>query len=187
MKRSPLKRLVRFFYREPDFCIGGKENPYIRRWWVIPRNRYFNIYLHNQLRDDDDRALHDHPWYNVSIILKGGYIEHMPVDKRLYPDDYREMRKLRRAGRIIFRKPTHAHRLTLRNEVQVMDWSKADPLATSAPIRKPQSWSIFITGPRVREWGFWCIDKKKREHRWVHWRAFTDPTDTGKTGKGCAL
>jgi hypothetical protein len=70
----------------PDFIIGGTENPYLLRWWVIPRNRWFNIYPHHMLRDDDPRALHDHPWWNVSIVLKGGYMEHrahgLPVWRR---------------------------------------------------------------------------------------------------------
>ena len=48
--------------RHPDFIVGGKDNPYLLRWFVIPRNPVFNIYLHRFLRSDDDRALHDHPW-----------------------------------------------------------------------------------------------------------------------------
>lgn len=47
--------------RPPDVVIGGDASPYMRRWWVIPRNRRFNVYLHHFLRSDDDRALHDHP------------------------------------------------------------------------------------------------------------------------------
>lgn len=42
--------------RNPDFIIGGAD-PYMLRWWVIPRNKVFNIYLHRFLRSDDDRAL----------------------------------------------------------------------------------------------------------------------------------
>jgi hypothetical protein len=59
--------------RDPDFVIGRAGRPYLRRWWVIPRNRWFNIYLQEILQDDDDRALHDHPWVNCSIILRGSY------------------------------------------------------------------------------------------------------------------
>lgn len=66
VRRWPLakrvaSRLFRPFWRAPDFYIGGNANPYLLRWWVIPRNRFFNVYLHKFLRDDDDRALHDHP------------------------------------------------------------------------------------------------------------------------------
>jgi len=142
------------FPRKPDFIIGGAENPYIRRWWIIPRNTIFNIYLHNMLRDDDDRALHDHPWWNVSIILKGGYLEWFshrgdPVNCIW-----------RGPWSVVFRKPSCAHRLALGYE-------------------KKSSWSLFITGPRVREWGFHC------PRGWVHWKIFTDPTDSSRVGRGC--
>jgi hypothetical protein len=183
--KKALARIRRVFYRPPDFYIGGWENPYIRRWWVIPRNKYFNIYLHNQLRDDDDRALHDHPWFNISIIIRGGYIEHRPVAPHLYPYyDKRVVKMRRKAPCIIFRRAQLAHRLELINEVPSTDWTKVDPRATSQPIHRPQSWSIFITGRRWREWGFWCPGGYKG-WRWVHWEKFTDPKDTGKTGKGC--
>lgn len=62
--------------RPPDFIIGGSNRPYMLRWWLIRRNRFFNIYLHKFLRSDDDRALHDHPWLNMSYLLDGEYIEH---------------------------------------------------------------------------------------------------------------
>ncbi len=41
------------------------------------------------------------------------------------------------------------------------------------------SWSLFITGPVVRTWGFHC------ENGWVPWRDFVDERDTGKIGRGC--
>lgn len=83
--------------REPDIIIGGD---YMRRWYVVPRNEYSNVYLHEILRSDDDRALHDHPWDSTSIILEGGYIEHTP-------DGVVE----RRAGDVIRRQAEDAHRL----------------------------------------------------------------------------
>ena len=160
--------------REPDFFIGGRENPYMRRWWVIPRNRFFNIYLHNILRSDDDRALHDHPWWSISIILRGGYIEHTP-----------EGTFVRRMGWIRFRKATARHRLQLRDHYSKAHWidNPAEIGGTiggriwHVPLRP--AWTLFITGRRVRDWGFHC------PKGWVPWQQFTDPTDSGKIGKGC--
>jgi hypothetical protein len=142
------------FKRPPDFVIGPKETPYLRRWWILPRNRFFNIYLHNILRDDDDSALHDHPWHNVSIVLSGGYWEYTPSDMCW-----------RAAGSITFRKATQAHRLALK-------WDD------STPHGKP-TWTLFITGPVIREWGFHC------PKGWRHWRDFVDERDTGAIGRGC--
>ncbi|MGE4307333.1 MAG: hypothetical protein AB7E24_25275 [Novosphingobium sp.] len=31
--------------RSPDFVIGDN---YLRRWWVVPRNRFCNAYLHER-------------------------------------------------------------------------------------------------------------------------------------------
>ena len=122
---------MNIFKRPPDFVIGPKDEPYLRRWWIIPRNRFFNIYLHNILHDDEDRALHDHPWHNVSIVLSGGYIEVTPRGSFC-----------RDQGSITFRRATTAHRLVLR---------KTHPQAQSKP-----AWTLFIAGPVIREWGFHC-------------------------------
>lgn len=144
--------VLRFFHRPPDFVIGGD---YMRRWWVIPRNQWFNIYLHCIGRDDDDRALHDHPWWNLSIVLKGAYREIFINGRRGRP--WHDERILR-AGRMVLRRATDAHRLEV----------------VEGPV-----WSLFVTGPRVREWGFHCENVG-----WVHWRAFTSD-DGANVGKGC--
>ena len=62
--------------RTPDFIIGDKEDPYLARWHLIPRNPVFNLYAHRFLRSDDDRALHDHPWLNASVLLDNTLTEH---------------------------------------------------------------------------------------------------------------
>jgi len=82
-----------------DFKIN--EN-YLYRWYVIPRNKIFNMYYHVMKGDDDDRALHDHPWFNVSIILEGAYYEHTP--KGVF---------LRTKGNLKFRTPWSLHRLQM--------------------------------------------------------------------------
>lgn len=90
--------------RQPDFVIGGNDDPYLKRWYIIPRNPVFNIYLHHFLRSDDDRALHTHPWINLSLVLDGAYIEHTKDgEQRLIEGDF----KLRLSGNI-------AHRIELR-------------------------------------------------------------------------
>jgi len=131
--------------RAPDVIIGGAAAPYLMRWWLIPRNRFFNVYLHKFLRDDDDRALHDHPWVSCSILLRGGYIEHLPGG----------VKKVRRCFWPYFRRATQAHRIEL--------------------LVVP-TWTLFITGPKVREWGFLC------PQGWRHWKIFVKPADTTEPG-----
>lgn len=88
--------------RPPDFVIGER---YIRRWWILPRNAFCNVYLHEMLASDEDRALHDHPWPNTSVILLGSYIEHTP-----------EGAFERVAGDVVSRPAEALHRLELVGE-----------------------------------------------------------------------
>ena len=147
-------RLIRFVTRRaPDFLIGDDEDPYLLRWWVIPRNRFFNVYLHMFCRSDDDRALHDHPWANCSILLRGCYAEHTIAAGGVHH------REVLSAGAIRPRwSGKFAHRIDL--------------------IDGP-CWTLFITGPRYRQWGFHC------ERGWIGWERFTAAASPGQIGKGC--
>jgi hypothetical protein len=161
-----LMRLLRC-NRKPDEIIGESasgRNDYMRRWFIIPHAstrsgwpilKTGNAFLHNFNRSDDDRALHDHPWvFNVSILVKGSYWEHMPGG----------IRKLRRTGQVVFRNGTASHRVELLKDEHGRD----------IPV-----WTIFLTGPKCREWGFYC------KKGWVHWKDFTAPGKPGEVGPGC--
>jgi hypothetical protein len=142
------QRLIQCFHRPPDFIVGGEKKPYLLRWFVIPRNRFFNVYLHKFVRDDDDLAFHDHPWSSVAIVIRGAYIEHDDTGRHVY-----------RAGAIRRRSATYRHRVEL--------------------IDGQPCWTIFLTGRRVREWGFHC------PQGWRHWREFTAGQNGEEIGKGC--
>ena len=144
--------------RSPDQVIGGHERPYLLRWYVIPRNPVFNVYLHEFRRSDDDRALHDHPWFNASLILAGAYIEHTIRAGGVH------VQTTRMDGDIAFRAPWSAHRIELYGPPGGGEF---------------WCWTLFVTGPRMRAWGFHC------PKGWVHWERFTAPHDRGAIGRGC--
>lgn len=76
LRRRLLHRFRRWaMTRGPDLMIG---NGYLYRWRIFRSRRIGCIYLHLVNGDDDDRALHDHPAWNMSVILEGKYWEHMP-------------------------------------------------------------------------------------------------------------
>lgn len=153
--------------RPPDFVVGA-DNPdgaYLRRWWLIPRNRFFNVYLHRFLRDDDDRALHDHPWPWLSFLLSGAYIEHTIASGGVH------RRTRREEGSLKISTPRRAHRIELVKMLNPLNPDQPRPLSC---------WTIFITGPRVRDWGFHCS-----ERGWVPWQQFTAEGKPGEVGPGC--
>lgn len=56
---------------KPDLIIGPEDDPYLIRWHIRRTGKDGDMYLHQILHDDDDRALHDHPWDSVSVVLQG--------------------------------------------------------------------------------------------------------------------
>lgn len=131
--------------RPPDVKI---REDYLHRWWVMPRNRFFNIYLHHITGSDYDLALHDHPWWNVSIPLRGKVLE-VRQDANI----------VMQPGKVVFRRGSTPHRLEMGDGAE--------------------AWTLFLTGPKYRRWGFHC------PKGWVHWEDFVDPLDKGKIGRGC--
>jgi hypothetical protein len=118
--------------RKPDLIVNHPADPnkvYLKRWWIIPRNKYFNIYLHNFLASDDP-IYHDHPWWSIGILVKGNYYEHRPKDGI-------DERKYFRRFIPKFRGKNYRHWLELHN----------------GPV-----WSIFLTGAVKKSWGFFCPD-----------------------------
>ena len=110
-------------------AVGGE--PYLERWilWL----GIGTVRLHRFLAgDDDSRGPHDHPWWFVTIPFRG-YTELVPD-----ADGVMTQRSLR-AWRPHFRRSSHQHLVE--------------------PGRGPGSfdafYSIVITGPRRRRWGFW--------------------------------
>jgi hypothetical protein len=140
--------------RDPDVLIGGAEDPYMRRWWRIPRNAFANAYVHNIRKSDDDRALHDHPWISCSIVLSGAMVEHTIDAGGIH------QKRVLRAGAVKFRGAKSAHRLEI--------------------IDHP-CWTLFLTGPRIRAWGFHC-----QNTGWIHWKDFTENVgNVSIVGRGC--
>lgn len=103
----------------------------IRRFHLIRDRDVGNVFLHRFFGSDEDRALHDHPWTSISLILQGRYLEHMPGGKSV----------IRSAGDILIRAGEDAHRIELVDD----------------PVTHP-TWTLFSTAGKSREWGFHCRD-----------------------------
>lgn len=159
MLRTPnalTRWLARLIYesrpaRDPDRVISDRppgEDDYMRRWYLVPRNRWgFNIYLHHILRSDAAEAMHDHPWWSLSLVLRGSVVE---------VDDAGRATLV--AGAARYRSSGYRHRLEIAPHTTV--------------------WTLFVTGPVVREWGFHC------PRGWVPWQQFTAPGIDGRAA-GC--
>lgn len=96
--------------------------------YVLRRDEGGCIYVHHWQRSDPD-DLHDHPWDFTSVVLRGSYRE-----RRLDPHNGPYVVE-RPTGSIGYRRALDRHRVEILPGADV--------------------WSMIITGPVQREWGFW--------------------------------
>jgi hypothetical protein len=164
--------LRRLLSGEPHQVIGeDRSDPYLLRWYVVPRNRFLNVYVHEFCRSDDD-VPHDHPWWFFSVLIEGEYTEQIanPGDRRVifrcaprwsFADQKNE--RLIGLGRNIFafRRATHRHRVVLTE----LDYGRMRHCRT-----------LIVTGRNIRTWGFWCPGQ-----RFVPWQTFTSGAGCGET------
>ena len=104
--------------------------------WILFRCYWFGVFFHTFHRSDHDRALHDHPWPFVTVILKNGYYE-----EHDQTDDGHKLTEYQISGSILYRPALWRHRV-------ILDQGKP-------------SYSLVFVGPRIRHWGFhtpngWC-------------------------------
>lgn len=85
--------------------IGNEQgDPLLVRWILIRHEGGFGIFLHKLCRSDYDRALHDHPWAFVSLVLKQGYDEVLPSGLLHHY-----------AGEVMYRPAEWKHRVVIRD------------------------------------------------------------------------
>ena len=142
--------------------------PYLERYYISwpdseQRERKdipFNIFLHNFARSDDP-VYHTHPWdWYFTLILKGGYWEHTPWGTTWRGPGTWKFQKGARMKRLLDNTTTHhvswPRSTKDKNHVSVLE---GNPLLDAdlhwVEIPKPyKTWTLFIRGQSIREWGF---------------------------------
>lgn len=112
--------------------LGRSECPYAERW--VLNLYFFSIRLHHFIRSDDARAFHDHPWWFITMVLRGGYTDRSPDG-----DDHLGVRSIR------YRPALHKHTIV---------------------VDSGGVWTVLITGPQTRRWGFWVNNKWKKSNKY---------------------
>jgi hypothetical protein len=130
----------------------------MRRW--IFQTPFGTVRLHNILRADIDRDLHDHPFDFVSIILRGGYSEISKASGFAITGNMEFGAGIPRflPAKVRTYRPGNTNRkacLDIHRIVEVL----------------PNTWTLVFTGPRLRTWGF------HTDQGFVPWREY--PSITG--------
>lgn len=110
--------------RRVIWCCTAARGPLLTRYYLL-NTRWGAIYLHHLHASDEDRALHDHPWSFVSVLLTCGYFEWTETTAGHTRTWYPRWSVLRRPAE-------WRHRLEL--------------------VRP--AWTLVFRSPIKREWGF---------------------------------
>jgi hypothetical protein len=174
--------------------------PYMDRDWFLrigrsgPNRQYpwIGARVHTILSSDDDRALHDHPWAFVTIILRGGYVEFRAARDPLSDTPWSQRDEYVIPGGGSLLTPLDAVRVldrvtplgfaSLRCRTGIGDeirWVNVRRHRAGAILRRnPTDWhmlylapgetatTLFITLPQRQQWGFLVRGCK------VPWREF---------------
>lgn len=124
------------------YVIETNGDRYLTRI-MFPRVLGVRVFLHHFHRPDGDRNLHNHPWtWAASAILCGSYDEERLVAPELDGNLATDVRRVRWF-----------------NWLTDQDYHAVKKLHGDV-------WTLFVTGPRVQDWGF-LTDKGH-----VSWREY---------------
>lgn len=131
-------------YMERGLLLGRKQFADLAE---PPRRR---VRIHHILASDPGRHMHTHPWTFVSVILRGGYLEHLPRNQqqhaRLDFDPEHRISIWRGKGDIIVRRFGERHYIEKPAELD--------------------TYTMVLTGKKQGEWGY------ETEEGFVHWLAY---------------
>lgn len=124
---SLFTRLIRALFLVKE--IVSKEGKVHFRRYRLLSTPWFNLYLHQILKSDEDKHFHDHPWSFRSFILRGSYEEFFRCPPAFEATHYRRYRE----NDLVRHPAEDAHSLTLLT---------------------PEVWTLVLTSGRARVWGY---------------------------------
>jgi hypothetical protein len=118
----------------------NSDQPLLVRYFLL-HTKPISIFVHHLMQSDEERALHDHPWSFLTILLSGGYWEHTTTE-----------RIWRRRFSILWRPAEWQHRLELDRPV----WTLV------VKFRSRREWGFILPGVGWQRWSHylteWCND-----------------------------
>lgn len=138
--------------------VDHDVEPMVKRpgWWWDDHG-IGAVRLHKTVASDDSRAYHDHPWPFLSIGLAGAYVERTPLHVERDADG--RVTACDRVG--------HPSELSRLFRAPFLNRKRAADLHVLDVHRGPV-WSLFLTRPKVRSWGF------AGPFGWLPWREFDE-------------
>jgi hypothetical protein len=146
--------------------LGKPECPYVNRW-MVDMGKYGSLRLHHWFGSDDQRAYHDHPWWFLTLVLKGGYQD-------LHPQAVLRCSQCHSTDITWNHLCTHCGWVDLEEaEAQAQDHLTAGSWRFrpaehkhTVLVDKGGAWTVLLTGPEQRIWGFWVNGKFRKRNKY---------------------
>lgn len=152
--------------------VNGRRDGvrYMTRLYIL-NTPWFGLKLHWFWGPDPDEACHDHPWWFLSLLLRGWYVEErmtlehpylgmMPDERHMMTVHQQWYQRRSWLGSIAFRRAKDIH-----NIIRVA----------------PGTVTLVLNGPKERSWGFWTkpLPREPERVRFKGWRSYLGiPTST---------
>lgn len=136
------------------FDIPDRADPtrtYLTRWRIF-QCPWFALYLHRINLPDADEHMHDHPWNFASIVLRGGYDELVRTRAHWPPSKTGQYGRRRGWLSVGFTGIDTAHKIVR--------------------LYRSPTWTLVLTGRRVKTWGFFT------DEGFVRYREYLAARDT---------
>lgn len=137
-----LEYLVNKFELSSKTIYRQKDsNPYLTRYYLFQKPLPWlpSIYLHCFHSSDEDLEFHNHPWnYSFSILLSGMYREYFLQNGKV-------KKRILSPGNFNFINANKFHRIELISD---------------------KTWTLFISGGLVQNWGFINTDN----NQFLYWQ-----------------
>jgi lipid-A-disaccharide synthase-like uncharacterized protein len=147
-----VEKILGVIGNKEDILVDGKL--YLRRWRLAGYNAKLpylfgrSVMVHRLLLPDQDKNPHDHPWSFWTLVLKGGYVEHVYLTRD------------RRRARTDDDQPVSVVR-----GLFALDWRPAEHMHRIDALPDGDAWTFLVTrGEREHKWGFWT------KQGWVYWK-----------------
>lgn len=115
--------------------LGIPGTPYLRRWVLPIPLLGWSVRLHHWLSDDDHEAVHDHPTWFWTLIIRGGYRDHYRLR---HQDGWDPAEEWLWRGCLRYRPSAHTH--------AVLDV-------------RPNTWTLCLFGRETKRWSFFPIGR----------------------------
>lgn len=175
---SNTKPFSKFFQIRWAERLGDPENPYLIRWTFILFG--YSIRIHHWLRSDDKRYFHDHSANLLSIVLKGCYLNVVPIDETKPPqykisNDKKYIHFKTAEGKDV--KSLYLGHNTKYNFVEgmfnswknfIQCWNRSIWFSKATDrhylsIPKSGAWTLLFEGRKYHKWGFYVPRKRDKE------------------------